>query len=629
MPNQTTPISIKSFLGDNSIKALEIPVFQRKYSWGETQFTEFVDDLETIVAGDQELNHFIGLLVLCKVEENGKYLVIDGQQRLTTLSIFLAAIRDRIYDLLSHPDSISPDLLMSSSAVHSNIEECIFYNDSLKLSTKNEEKYENDFLVILLSSLGKINSWRNANIDLRTIEKVKLEHENQSNEEKSFSNLKLSLLSCNPPFDQRTAKNKSSLKAFKFINDHISKIILDKSKSEALELLVEFANNILNRVKFLDFVASSESEAFYLFETLNSRGIDVAAIDLVKNLFLKESENHIEDVFNQWTNIFVNNLEGISSIAFIRYSHNSRREFITKGQLYKSYKDLIKDKPYSPDIEIALADLKTDSEIYANIENLSIPTLRQTDKHKEFTRSIRLLALSKTKQWISSGLAMWRVAEAFQDDNLVISELCVLSDYLYRLVSFVALNDMAANKLERFLPEIAVSLGEMENAEKAKIKIKGAIEKCKAHLGELASGIQELRNVVTDNGKAAIILRRILIDALPHEVELSPDYTLEHVLPQKPQDESEWLEMGYESIEELNGSKYRLGNFLLINKSLNSRGNNYSWDSKKSSFTEARIVDHVKSSDSSFYQIEEWNHDMVIKRSLWIQGWLRQYYDLE
>lgn len=628
MPNQTTPISIKSFLGDNSIKALEIPIFQRKYSWGETQFTEFVDDLETIVASDQELNHFIGLLVLCKVEENGKYLVIDGQQRLTTLSIFLSAIRDKIYDLLNHPDSISPDLQMSSSAVYTNIDECIFHNDSIKLSTKNEEKYENDFLVILLSSLAKINNWRHADIDLRTINEVKTNYANQQDDQKSLSDLKLDLLSSNPPFDQRTAKNKSSLKAFKFINDHISMLIADKSKSASLDILVKFANSILNRVKFLDFVASSESEAFYLFETLNSRGIDVAAIDLVKNLFLKESENHIEDVFSQWTNIFVSNLEGISSIAFIRYSHNSRREFITKGQLYKSYKDLIKDKPYSPDIEIALADLKIDSEIYANIENLAINPIRQTDKHKEFARSIRLLAMSKTKQWISSGLALWRVAQSFKEDNSVILELCVLSDHLYRLVSFVALNDMPANKLERFLPEIAVSLNEMENSEKAKIKVRGAVEKCKVHLRELASGIEELRNVVTDNGKAAIILRRILIDALPHEVELSQDYTLEHVLPQNPQNENDWLQIGYESREELNDSKFRLGNFLLINRSLNSRGNNYSWQSKKSSFKEARIVDHIKSGEYSFYEIDEWNRSVIEHRSLWIQSWLRQYFSL-
>lgn len=80
----------------------QVPLYQRTYSWGSGQLARLWDDLVKVAEDrtDQpEANHFIGSLVLAPSPTNGpggvqQYLVIDGQQRLTTLSLLLCAIRD-------------------------------------------------------------------------------------------------------------------------------------------------------------------------------------------------------------------------------------------------------------------------------------------------------------------------------------------------------------------------------------------------------------------------------------------------------------------------------------------------------------------------------------------------------
>ena len=83
-------------------KQYQVPLYQRTYSWTKTQLARLWEDVKQLAADRVErpaLTHFIGSLVLAPSPSNGpagvaEYLVVDGQQRLTTLSILLCAIRD-------------------------------------------------------------------------------------------------------------------------------------------------------------------------------------------------------------------------------------------------------------------------------------------------------------------------------------------------------------------------------------------------------------------------------------------------------------------------------------------------------------------------------------------------------
>lgn len=87
-------------------KQYRVPLYQRRYSWTHKQIGQLWDDVvETAQSRLEhpEVTHFIGSLVLAATPDLGpvglmKYLVVDGQQRLTTLTLLLAAIRDHLLD---------------------------------------------------------------------------------------------------------------------------------------------------------------------------------------------------------------------------------------------------------------------------------------------------------------------------------------------------------------------------------------------------------------------------------------------------------------------------------------------------------------------------------------------------
>lgn len=80
-------------------RCFRIPVFQRVYSWTERQCMQLLADVQALVREDEEATHFLGTLIYMpeKSEAGPQYAsLIDGQQRLTTLTLLLIAMRDRL-----------------------------------------------------------------------------------------------------------------------------------------------------------------------------------------------------------------------------------------------------------------------------------------------------------------------------------------------------------------------------------------------------------------------------------------------------------------------------------------------------------------------------------------------------
>ncbi|WP_020132349.1 GmrSD restriction endonuclease domain-containing protein [Streptomyces sp. 303MFCol5.2] len=88
----------------------QVPLYQRTYSWTDKQlsqlWTDILEQAELLESGEKASTHFLGSVVLAPSPQNEatfpRWLVVDGQQRLTTLSLALAAIRDHIKD--AEPD---------------------------------------------------------------------------------------------------------------------------------------------------------------------------------------------------------------------------------------------------------------------------------------------------------------------------------------------------------------------------------------------------------------------------------------------------------------------------------------------------------------------------------------------
>src|SRR4051812_26909144 len=89
-----------------------IPVFQRNYRWEESQWAKLWESLQEIQEPEKRGNHFMGFLVfvpgLAQPGHHTTFHLIDGQQRLTTLSILLAAIRNVARD--SKQDELAEEI---------------------------------------------------------------------------------------------------------------------------------------------------------------------------------------------------------------------------------------------------------------------------------------------------------------------------------------------------------------------------------------------------------------------------------------------------------------------------------------------------------------------------------------
>ncbi len=93
--------TLLNFIKDNQKNQLVIPIYQRLYSWEKEQCKQLWDDIIKIGGNDKMNGHFIGsiLYVLDGITHSGNtLLIIDGQQRLTTITLLLTALRDHLND---------------------------------------------------------------------------------------------------------------------------------------------------------------------------------------------------------------------------------------------------------------------------------------------------------------------------------------------------------------------------------------------------------------------------------------------------------------------------------------------------------------------------------------------------
>ncbi|GAA8052572.1 hypothetical protein HpMS97_14200 [Helicobacter pylori] len=94
--------TLLNFIKDNQKNQLVIPIYQRLYSWGKEQCKQLWDDIIKIGGNDKMDGHFIGFILQVldgpHSTSYNKIFIIDGQQRLTTITLLLTALRDHWSD---------------------------------------------------------------------------------------------------------------------------------------------------------------------------------------------------------------------------------------------------------------------------------------------------------------------------------------------------------------------------------------------------------------------------------------------------------------------------------------------------------------------------------------------------
>lgn len=225
-----------------------IPIYQRPYKWGDDEIDKLWDDiLESY--NNQEPNYFLGSIITAKPSEDSSYLdVVDGQQRLTTLVILMATIRDLFPEINKIESETDPSIV--------NIEE-----------VKNAISVRNRFGRLRLSTHANHQS------DFDTI----IIRGNTSNLEKPT---------------KKDLKQDEAPK-FKFIN---TSVVFREKLEELGEINCGLLlNYIFNQIRIIRIDCSNVGFAIKLFQVLNARGLDLTNSDLIKSYLISKVHSTYEE----------------------------------------------------------------------------------------------------------------------------------------------------------------------------------------------------------------------------------------------------------------------------------------------------------------------------------------------
>ncbi len=350
-----------------------VPRFQREYSWTKEQVSELWNDIISNISINEDGNlvhteYFIGSLVLVGDDKSISLQIVDGQQRLTTLTILLSALCQRFLEIDKK-----------------NIAESIYDN---YLAGKDDEgeyyfKLENETPKPFFQTT------------IQHIEKEK--NTPSSEEEKSLLN------SYNELYMYTSIKN---------LKESFDLLDLDK-ETEYEKLLKAIRDQVVKYLKIIFITVNDEDEAYTIFETLNARGMNLSFVDLIKNKVFKYlNQKHPDDsAKTKWKRLgkTISSRDGTGSLeTFVRHWWISRYAYVSADNVYKSFKN----KWNSEEIEAStfLDELISDADLYIKIASPVIEDFKQQEE-KELYRSLIALKIFNVSQQRPFILSLFKAKE--------------------------------------------------------------------------------------------------------------------------------------------------------------------------------------------------------------------------
>ena len=517
-----------------------IPTYQRSYEWGQDQILDFLEDLyaEWERGVDSDSRYFFGPIITTE-DENGLTQVIDGQQRLTTSTIFLAVLRDFVKSLTSVEDTydlkgiIQRDLIGNGQAYY---------------------EYK-------LTQIGSIAE------DFR--EQIQKDHQEKI--------LKPKVL-----YSGKKSKGRGKVNNILRAYNQILAYLQDKTDSLTDQETYNFINEIFTVFTKQFFVveisAVNRTEAFQIFQTINARGLDLSAADLIKSDFFGNSGENTEEVTQIWNRILVT-LGDLNFSDFIRYSWNSKYNFTTARSLYKSVSKNINDSNKIIDFMKMLEKLSIPySELNGDTE---ATYLIETDYGREALYILQELQELQFKTFQPLFLAA--VNRNLSEKNM----LSLIEASASILIRNKILNQ-GTNWLEKLFANLAQELNNSE--EQTEKMVEAIINKLKSEQPNdvLISTKLSTYDFSNDTKLARYILRRIENNKEFEKGLVTFDNKkvhLEHIMPQSPADLSTW------SVDEDTHADYlwKIGNLTLLLGSKNASVGNRTFETKKQGYSESDV----------------------------------------
>jgi hypothetical protein len=262
-------------------KLLEVPRFQRAFSWEKIHVEEYLQDLEKARQKSADNAYFMGTAVFANpAADGGRLQIVDGQQRLATTAVFIIAIRDLLEEYGK------PEQAKNMTKRY------------LKGYVLSEEAVV-ERLILSPKDVGAYNTLLDGDFTVADAEHP--------------------LTIC-----------------YQTCRDHLLNLA---PEAHDYAKLMEISAQLEEKVQVLVAVASGFGEAYVIFETLNDRGADLTTADLLKNFLFSKAGSHMRYFEDTWVSLESSFDKAGELVRFIRFEYASRHGAVSIRRLYRAVQD--------------------------------------------------------------------------------------------------------------------------------------------------------------------------------------------------------------------------------------------------------------------------------------------------
>lgn len=534
------PRSFGELMSRDNRNIYVIPLYQRGYVWSAENVRRLWDDIVDCIL-EEGSKHFLGSVVLTKSTENSArpvlrilednsydlYSVVDGQQRLTTLCLVLAAVKKDMGVMGKSFQALAEES-PQSDRIKERYNKLISSEMGDRLLTEIDDpdspsSYDTiPRLIVDDKTYGSFRAMVNSGSDDRRKRKI----------EKAF----LFLL-------DRVAEYREDCLPCETVDD--AYLFSDSvSAQDVLDYYSSLISTLLNRMLFVRIECGQEEDVFQVFESLNGTGVSLSFVDRIKSMIMgrgtSEGAGLTEDQINgRWSEIqkYVSGAQGdsdkvtkamedfINCVLFVKTGKRVSKKSATdefKRTFLSSHKSVVK----------ALEELKSSAQIYGNITNNRLPITAKAQGSLPLV--IRGILVNNPKQSMVPLLAA-ALKYGFDDYEGVSDEFALIAHELLTLFVRHRVCEKRSNLVDGYSGKILKAMEEDSVDE-----VVDVIRQCETSDEEFRRSFADLalntsNQSEQDRARYYLLslenyLRKRNGDGVLSDAE---EYTIEHIIPQK------------------------------------------------------------------------------------------------
>lgn len=525
-------------------RSYKVPDFQRDYSWDEEQWEDLWRDLEEL-RPNPNAKHYMGAIVVVQ-ETDRDFRIIDGQQRIATLTILALAVIKLLVDLAEATPN--PEHRERADRLRSRF---IGERDPASLVEVSKlalNKHDNDF-------------FQEYPVQLR-------EHPNL----RSLPRSNRLIANCFSYFMKKLRSDEE----------------LAANGTKLAEMVSEVA---ARRLHFILITVDDEMSAYTVFETLNARGLALTTTDLLKNyLFSRvKTRSDQESVQRKWDRLI--ELTGQERFSeFLRYHYLTENPQIRTGRLFKLVRDKVRD---AQAVFALLESLDPRAELFSALGDPANPFWIDRSSLRDYVRELSLFGV---KQMTPLLFAAFERLPPIEIEKVL--KLIVTISFRYTVIS-----GRNTNELEPTYHAASSSVlkGESQTA----ADVFEHLRRIYVSDEEFVSAFADKELALSSRKKIVkYVLSKLESYSTGRQVDFESDPgTIEHILPQNFDDS--WVE----AFGVLKPENYieRLGNLTLLEASRNRDGANQPYEKKLLLYRESAytITQQIAETDPDTWNVSK------------------------